>query len=211
VRSFADASNEHPLNVSDAWLVRNFEPLATYQAQAIDRHRLENRAPLTDSELVEFLLSIPPGARLEQRVYKQMIAFGFPAIRDIPCTNSGRPIDPRFFREYAAMVLRYAGRKAIGPLTRRTPPLGRAPRDLAEAFRAEPVLMDGVLKPLLDAGAFPDRLFDPAGIRAVIDEHYRGAARHETLLSALISWGLGAKFLLHDDYAEVDPRIRGEG
>jgi asparagine synthase (glutamine-hydrolysing) len=209
-RSFGDVANEHPLNVSDAWLVRNFEPMSTYQSAAIDRHRFESRAPLTDSELVEFLLTIPPYARLEQRVYKRMIAYGFPAIRDIPCTNSGEPIDPRFFREYMKMVLRYAARKATGPLARRKPALGRAPRDLGQAFRAEPVLMDGVLKPLLEAGMFPERVFDRDGIRAVIDEHYRGAARHEGLLSMLISWGLASKFLLHDDYNEVDPAMRGE-
>ncbi len=209
LKSFGDVANEHPLNVSDSWLVRNFEPMSTYQAAAVDRHRFENRAPLTDSELVDFLLTIPPYARLEQRVYKRMIAHGFPAIRDIPCTNSGRPIDPRFLREYMAMVLRYAGRKARGLWPWGAPPLGRQPRDLAQAFRAEPGLMDNVLKPLLDRGVFPDRLFDADGIRALIDEHYRGAGRHEHMLSAVISWGLAAKFLIHDDYAEVDPVIRG--
>lgn len=210
-KSFDGVANDHPLDISDAWLVRNFEPLSTYQAAATDRYLFENRAPLTDAELVDFLLTIPPYARLEQRVYKKMIAFGFPAIRDIPCTNSGKPINPNYLREYAAMVLRYAGRKAIGPLTRRNPPLGRAPRDLGQAFRAEPVLMEKVLLPLLDAGTFPDAVFDPKGIRAVIDEHYRGTARHEGLLAALITWGLAVKFLVRDDFSEVDPRMRGDG
>jgi asparagine synthase (glutamine-hydrolysing) len=208
-RSFEDVPNTHPLNLSDAWLVRNYEPLSTYQSAAIDRHRFENRAPLTDADLLDFLLTIPPYARLEQRVYKRMIAHAFPKIRDIPCTNSGRPIDPRFLREYAAMVLRYAGRKATAPF-RRKQPLGRAARDLGQAFRAEPALRDRVLLPLVEQGIFPDRVFDPAGIRAVADEHYRGAGRHEHLLSALISWGLAAKFLLHDDFGDVDPALRGE-
>ncbi len=209
-RSFDEVASEHPLNASDAWLVRNIEPMGTYQVGATDRHLFEARMPLMDADLVDFLLRIPPRARLEQRVYKRMIAFGFPAIRDIPCTNSGRPINPHFLREYAAMVLRYAARKATSRLTRRRPPLGRAPRDVAGAFRSEPVLMDGVLRPLLDAGMFPDRLFDRQGIEAVIREHYSGTARHEQLLSMLITWGLSAKFLLHDDFSDVDPRYRGE-
>jgi asparagine synthase (glutamine-hydrolysing) len=208
-KSFLDVPNTHPLNVSDAWIVRNFEPFSTFQSAAIDRHRFENRAPLTDWDLLEFLLTIPPRARLEQRVYKRAIAHGFPAIRDIPCTNSGRPIEPRFLREYAAMVLRYAGRAMKRPFTRKDPLLGRDARDLAATFRAETALRDGVLLPLVDRGIFPEGIFDPDGIRAVVDEHYRGVARHESLLSALISWGLGVKFLLHDDFEEVDPRIRG--
>ncbi|HEX5135436.1 MAG TPA: asparagine synthase-related protein [Planctomycetota bacterium] len=209
LKSFTDVPNAHPLNVSDSWIVRNFEPFSTFQSSAIDRHRFENRAPLTDAELLEFLLTIPPYARLEQRVYKRMIAHGFPAIRDIPCTNSGRPIDPSFLREYGKMALRYAGRALKKPLSRKDPLLGRDARDLAATFRAEPTLRDDILLPLVDRGIFPDGIFDPDGIRAVVDEHYRGAARHESLLSALISWGLGVKFLLHDDFAEVDPAIRG--
>jgi len=207
-KSFEDLPEEHPLNVSDAWLIRNFEPLGAYQAASIDRHLFEHRMPLMDFEVVEFLLTIPPRARLEQRVYKRMIAYGFPRIRDIPCTNSARPINPHFFREYVAMVLRYAGRKLAAPLVRGK--LGRAPRDVGQQFRAEPELMDQVLKPLLAQGIFPEEIFDRAAIEQVADEHYRGVARHESLLSALISWGLGAKYLLRDDFGDVDPRYRGD-
>jgi asparagine synthetase B (glutamine-hydrolysing) len=170
----------------------------------------ECRMPLMDADVVEFLLTIPPSARIEQRIYKRMIAYAFPRVRDIPCTNSARPINPNFGREYVAMVLRYLGRKALGPLTRRKPPLGRAPRDVAQHFRAEPALMDEVLRPLVRDGCLPDDLFDPKGIEAVIDEHYKGEARHEALLSALISFGLGVKYLLRDDFSDVDPRYRGE-
>jgi asparagine synthetase B (glutamine-hydrolysing) len=184
----------------------HLQPRGTYHSPSIDRHLFEMRAPHMDFELVDFLLTIPPYSRLEQRVYKKMIAFRFPKIRDIPCTNSGLPINPKFFREYTAMVARHLGKKAVGPmwtLLHKEPPLGRDPRSLAEDFRAEPALADKVLRPLLRVGVFPAAIFDHTSIDNIITEHYQRRGNHEAILSNLISFGLAVKFFLHDDLTEV--------
>lgn len=202
--------NEHPLNIADAWNVVNLQPRNTYQSPSVDRHLLEARAPHMDLELVRFLLTIPPYARLEQRVYKQMIAYRFPTIRDVPCTNSGKPIDPHFAREYALMASRYIGRKAIQSLRSLVPlrkEMGRSFRDLDADFRAEPELITDVLEPLLQAGMFPSDIFDHEGIRGIVEEQYRHNGRHEGELSRLISWGLGSKYVLHDDLSDVPAEI----
>src|SRR5262249_12828262 len=140
----------------------------SYQATAVDRERFEIRAPQIDNDLVEFQLRIPPLARLEQRVYKKVIASSFPAIRDVPCANNERPIDPSFVREYARMVLSYAGRGAakVGrKLLLRPEPMGREITDFAADFRAEPKLLHEVLEPLLARGLFDPAIFDVEGIR----------------------------------------------
>jgi hypothetical protein len=100
---------------------------------------------LLDFDLVEILLRIPSPARLEQRVYKKTIAYGFPTIRDSPCTNSVLPINPKFLQEYSLMMMHYIGRKATAPLSKLLgdkAPLCREFRNLDEELRAEPELLE---------------------------------------------------------------------
>jgi asparagine synthase (glutamine-hydrolysing) len=207
-KSFDLIENNHPFNIADCWNVLNLQPRSTYHAPSIDRHLMEMRAPMMDAELIEFLLTIPPKARLEQRVYKKMIAYSFPEIREVPCTNSGLPINPNFATEYAAMAARYAARKSLAPvrrLLRLKEPLGREFRDLNDDFRAEPELLKNILRPLLEAGTYPDAIFDRAGIEALLEEQFHHSGKHENIVALLISWGLAAKYFLHDDFSDVPP------
>ncbi len=208
--SYEAIDNDRPMNVADTWNFRYLHPQETYQAPAIDRHRFEVRMPLTDRDLVDFALTIPPLARLEHRVYKKAIAFGFPAVRHVPCTNSGKPIDPRFAWEYAKMTAAWAGRKALAPLARlrRTRDLGREFRDLAQDFRDEPALVTDVLEPLLADGVFSDEWFDPGGIRALASDHNEGRADHHMVLAGLISWGLARRMLLDGDSSGVSAGLK---
>jgi asparagine synthetase B (glutamine-hydrolysing) len=205
-QSFETVENEHPLNVADSWNFMHLQPRGTFHTPAVDRHKFEMRAPHTDNDLVDFLLTIPTYARLEQRVYKKMIAYSFPYIRDVPCTNSAQPIEPNFAKEYVLMVSRYLVRKATGPfrsLLIRQPALGREFRDLSQDFRTEPELVNQVLRPLLRSGVFPDSTFKHAGIEQLIREHYERNASHHEILGLLISWGLAARYFLHDDVSDV--------
>jgi len=204
-RSFESVEVEHPLNVADCWNFLHLQPRGTFHAPAVDRHRFEMRAPHTDNDLVDFLLTIPPYARLEQRVYKKMIASSFPQIRDVPCTNSGRPVDPHFLREYAAMVGAYVAQKSAVALSasfRRRRSLGREFRDLGEDFRAEPELVEQ-LRSLMDSEILPNTVFRREGIEQIIKEHYENARSHEHTIGLLISVGLAMKFFLHDDLSGV--------
>jgi hypothetical protein len=209
-KSFEMVEDEHPLNVADSWNFVNLQPRGTFHAPAVDRHEFEMRAPHTDNDLVDFLLTIPPYARLEQRVYKKMIAYSFPQIRDVPCTNSGRPINPNFLQEYLSMVGDYTGRKVATVVQRLLPGqsgLGREFRDLAEDFRAEPELVEHILKSLLRCGILPESIFRHNAIEEMVAEHYKRNGRHEQTLGLLISLGLGIKYFLHDDFSDVPQEI----
>jgi asparagine synthase (glutamine-hydrolysing) len=208
--SFSSVENDHPLNVADCWNVINLQPRSTYTAPSIDRPLFEARAPHMDSELVDFLLTIPPGARLEQRVYKKMIAFCFPDIRSVPCTNSGRPIEPRFATEYVKMLARYSGRSLAIPVRAllRTPaPLGREFRDLNEDFRSEPELVENILNPLMRSGVYDASMFKSAGIEQIVEEHYHRGGSHENILALLISWGVAVRFFIHQDLSGLSETV----
>lgn len=208
--SFDRVENEHPFNVADCWNMIHVQPRSTYHAPSIDRYLMEMRAPMMDAELIEFLLTIPPYSRIEQRVYKKMIAYRFPEIRDVPCTNSGLPINPHFATEYMKMATCYVARKAVAParrLLQKREPLGREFRDLNEDLRAEPQLLDDLLRPMLDAGVYPERIFQRKEIEVLLEEQFHRAGRHENLVSLLISWGLASKFFLHDDLSDAPPSM----
>ncbi|HWR17090.1 MAG TPA: asparagine synthase-related protein [Terriglobales bacterium] len=198
--------NDHPLDIADVWAFENTQPMGSWQAPGVDRYLFENRAPHLDYDLVDFLLGIRPMDRLEQRVYKQMIATTYPSIRDVPCTNSGKPIDPNFAREYAKLVARYAGRKLrdkTNDLLRRRPALDREFRRVDEDFRAEPELVTEILQPALRDGIFPPEIFQIKAIEQLIDEHYNKNARHEMMLARLISFALGSRYLVHNQWREI--------
>ena len=205
-KSFDCVEDDHPMNVADSWNFTCLQPRCTGHAPSVDRHLFEMRAPHMDSELVDFLLTIPPYARLEQRVYKKMIAYRFPDIRDVPCTNTALPINPDFAREYSSMIVRYLSRKAYAALRqpfRLRAPLNREFRDLNDDFRAESQLVQNILRPLLQAGIYPDNIFNVRNIEEMIDEQYQRNGNHEQMLSLLISWGLASKFFLQEDISDV--------
>lgn len=199
--SFEEIQNTHPHNIADSWNMRNKKTRSTNHSPNVDRHKFEIRAPHMDAELVEFLLTIPPWQRVEQRVYKKMIAYGYPGIRDIPCTNSGRPIDPVFIREYSKMVLDYVGRKTFSPVARRFSPrqkLGREFDDAGMQFRSEKNVVDEFLMPMVKEGVFPTTIFDHGGIKNIVDQHYSQQADHSLLIALLVSWGFSVKWFLHN-------------
>lgn len=208
--SFESIQNEHPLNIADCWQLTALKPRLSNQSPSTDRHRFEIRAPHMDFDLVNFLLTIPPYARIEQRVYKKMIAYGFPEIRDVPCTNSGLPINPNFAEEYVAMTLRYLYGKTASPIRKFLKvkePLGRNEVNRGDKFLAEPIIMEQILTPLLKAGIFPSDIFNVSEIEAIIIEHYSQKNDHSELLSQLISWGEATKYFVHNDLSDVPKSI----
>lgn len=211
MRSFEDIDNDIPMDVADAWNFTFLQPGGTFQTPSVDRHRLEMRAPHLDLDLVEFLMTIPPSARIEQRVYKRMIASAYPVIRDIPCANSMQPIEPRFWIEFPLMAARLAGRKALGPALRllgREDRLGRELSDLDADIRDESELDTKILRPSIAQRWLDDSVFSLPDIAKIADAHFGGTADHGALLAQLISLGLASRMLLHGDVADVPIRYR---
>jgi asparagine synthase (glutamine-hydrolysing) len=209
-QSFESIPNDHPLNIADCWQMTALKPRLSNQSPSVDRHRFETRVPHMDAELVEFLLTIPPYARIEHRVYKKMIAYGFPEIRDVPCTNSGLSINPHFYQEYPAMVYRYLSGKAatrFRQLLNIKEPLGRNEIDRGDKFLAEPEIIEYILNPLLNNGIFPSDIFNINAIELIISEHYSRQQDHSELLSQLISWGEASKYFVHKDLTDVPDSI----
>jgi hypothetical protein len=210
-QSFVDNDNEHPFDVADAWNFTQLQPNGTCHAPAVDRHRFEMRAPLMDAELVDFLLTIRPWTRLEQRIYKLMIARSFAAIRDVPCANSMRPIEPRFWVEYPQMTARLIGRKVAAPVRRllgREDRLGREINDLDADIRAEPQLRSGLLDPILAGAHLDPAIFDVGAVQRLVQAEFDQHRDHGALLGSLASLGLAHRQIIGGDVADVPAYLR---
>jgi hypothetical protein len=152
-----------------------------------------------DTELVDFLLTIPPLARIEQRVYKKMIAYGYPEIRDIPCTNSGKPVNPNFLTEYPLMAIRYVGRSLRQAVSRRSvgnSGLGRESSDVGAYLGTSPDMLDRLISPLIKEGVFDSEIFDVDAIREISQPGQIADRQTAIFISLLISWGLAATYLM---------------
>jgi asparagine synthetase B (glutamine-hydrolysing) len=209
--SFEAVADEHPFDVADSWNFMHLQPNGTFQAPAVDRHRFEVRAPHMDTELVDFLLSIPPWTRIEQRVYKLMIARAYPGIRDVPCANSLRPIEPRVLVEYPRMTASWVGRRLAGPVRRlvgREDRLGREISDLDADYRAEPALRTRLFEPLLRDGSLDERLFDLDRLQRMVVDEYEGRGDHAALLGQVMSLGLAQRMLARSGLEDVPPAYR---
>lgn len=204
--SFESVENEHPMDIADSWNFLHLQPNGSFQTPAVDRHRLEMRSPHTDRDLVDFLLTLPPSVRIEQRVYKTMIAHAYPRIRDIPCANSMRPINPNFWLEYPRMAMDLAMRKLSAPIGRvfgHEDRLGRELSDLDADLRTDHAVRDRLLGPLIDGGYLDDQVFDLNAIRRITAEHYCGKANHGELVVQLVTLGLAAKQLVSGEVRDI--------
>lgn len=206
--SFERIDAEHPMDVADAWNVVMIQPGGTYHAPAVERHRFEVRAPHMDSELVDFLLEIPPLSRIEQRVYKKMIAYAYPEVRSVPCANSMREIEPRLWVEYPSMAARLVGRKLGAPLRRLAGTedrLGLELGDLNDHFRAEPALRSELLEPLMAGGQIDAEVFSLDKIADLTEQQYSAQGTHAVVLSHVMSIGLAVRMLVQGDLSALPP------
>ena len=74
-------------------------------------------------------------------------------------------------------MLRYIGRKATAPLSKLLgdkASLCREFRNPDEELRAEPELLEKIIRPLIRDGIFPEHVFNYGGINKMLDEHQRG-------------------------------------
>jgi asparagine synthetase B (glutamine-hydrolysing) len=205
-QSFETLPNSHPLNVADSWYFMTLASPSAYFSPTVDRHKLETRMPLVDLDLVEFLLTIPPYARLEQRVYKKMIAYTFPCIRNVPCTNSALPVNPNFFDEYSRMIIRRLGRSIdskIRDTFRMNKEIGRELGDDDQDFRNEPMLVDGYLKSLMRNDVLSSSIFNHDEIDRIIEMHYKKGESNWLIISQLITLGMAIKYILYSDLSDA--------
>jgi len=175
------------LMLSDQRLVFDFRqrvPRMTINGVEVARSRAVVRLPFADNDLVDFVISIPPGLRYDRRLMRNTFMRYFPELAKIPLTDTGLPMLEcsrtlriemgRFFRWHLNRI----GLKQFDYLNR------RPYKDYNNWFRT--TLRSWVEGVLLEERSLKRGYFQPDYIRQLVREHI-GGQNHTIRLGALIS------------------------
>lgn len=143
---------------------------------------VETRLPYLDNELIDALLSLPPTWKIGDRLQAHILRRLRPAFLNVPNANTGTRVGAgklwRFLSKTRLRVLAKLGARGYQPYER----LGLwLRRELA------PLVRQTLLTPrCLDRG-----LWNPAMVRAIVDQHLSGQRNHTFLLLALMIFEVG--------------------
>jgi asparagine synthase (glutamine-hydrolysing) len=142
------------------------------------------RTPLYDNDVVDFMLRVPQGYRLERHLFKQAFIRAFPELAKVPYTETGYPMmscrRELFMRldEHIRWRLRAAGFSKV-PV-----PQKRHYASYNQWMRGE--LRSWAENILLSDRALGRGIFNPMFVRKLVDEHMAGQNNYQKL-GALIS------------------------
>lgn len=157
------------------------------------RSRLAVRTPFCDKDLVDFMLTVPPGLRLERRILVTALQRAFPELAKIPYEGTGLPLTS-CFRDLCIRAdrqirwwLRAAGLKVV-------------PEQRHRPYADYNTWMRTVLRPwvedtLLSKRALERGYFNPGYIRNLVAGHMVGA-NHARKLGVLLTLELWHQLFL---------------
>jgi asparagine synthase (glutamine-hydrolysing) len=180
---------QHGPDLADVWDMENRQRRFTFSSPKVDRPRFEIIAPLLDRNFLDVMTTLPVKARWKQAAYRHAIVDGFPELRNIPWTKTGRPVRAENIRYSLDNNLRLARRSVarVGSKLGLSPgKISHDPRDLAFCIRQDQSLQSEYLIPFSTPGTLREDYFNPRGIRGLVEEHQGGRDRSH-LLGALLT------------------------
>jgi asparagine synthase (glutamine-hydrolysing) len=152
------------------------------------RSQAHVRLPFADKELIEFMLTVPPGFRYQRKIMKDLFVRKYPELAKIPFTETGYPLVhcrrevTKRAGEQMCWWLRAAGMKWV-PM-----PQKHSYAHYAEWFRDE--LRDWMCDILLSKRCLERGIFNPVFVKNLITEHLAGTNHHIRLggLIAIELW-----------------------
>jgi asparagine synthase (glutamine-hydrolysing) len=159
-------------------------PRMTINGVEVVRSRAVVRLPFCDNDLVDLMLSVPPGYRYQRSLARNAFIRAFPKLAQIPITDTGLPLatcarDVTLRAEdWTRWHLHKVGLRWVA-LTRRRP------------YKDYAAWMRGALRPwveqtLLNPHTRDRGYFQPDFVRTVVAEHMAGA-NHAVRIAALLT------------------------
>jgi len=159
-------------------------PRMTLNGVEVVRTHAVVRLPFADNDLLDFVLTVPPGFLFERYLSKAVLIARFPRLAGIPVTGTGRPLqsNARDIAVQAKSLLSWhMKRYGLGWLA----PAERRPyKDYDGWFRT--VLRPWVEGILLDRRTLERGYFRPDYVRGLVEAHMHGA-NHGVRLGALLT------------------------
>jgi hypothetical protein len=159
-------------------------PRMTINGVEVVRSRAIVRLPFCDNDLLDFVLTVPPGLLFERYLIKTAFARAYPKLSQIPVTETGLPMVScaREIRIRAQSLFRWhLGRVGLSRFAGRE---GRPYKDYNNWFRT--ILREWVKDTLLSTHALARGYFKPDYIRQLVSDHLAGE-NHTVRLGSLLA------------------------
>ena len=176
--------------------IRQNERRWILEGQRLLRSRLVVRTPFYDNDLVDFMVRVPPGLRLEGYLYRRALAAAFPDLAKIPWAATGEPLLPSLRGAVAQLERQLRWRLRSAGLRFVPPPRRRPYAEYGHWFRT--VLRPRVEEVLLSERALGRGFFEPEAVRALVAEHVAGTD-HTRKLGVLLTFELWCRRFLDQD------------
>jgi asparagine synthase (glutamine-hydrolysing) len=180
-------------DIRDRFVLCHLERRFTVMGHEIFRSQAAVRTPFCDKDLVEFMLTMPPGFRLDRQLITRALGQAFPSVAKIPRDRTGLPL-VTCFRDLQIRAsnqirwwLREAGLKGVQA------PGRKHYADYDGWMRT--VLRPWVEETLLSKRSLERGYFNPEYIRNLVAEHMVGA-NHARKLGVLLSLELWHRLFL---------------
>lgn len=147
-------------------------PRMTICGVEVVRSRCGVKLPFADYDLLDFVLSIPPGLLFERHLVKMVLAQHYPGLAKIPLTPSGMPLIAcarELWLRVRQLAAWHLDRTGLGRLA---PVATRPYKDYASWFRG--VLRKWIEEILLDPHTLARGYFNPSYVRRLVAAHMAG-------------------------------------
>jgi asparagine synthase (glutamine-hydrolysing) len=168
-------------------------PRMTIKGVEVVRARTMVRLPFADNDLVDFSLRIPPGLRYERRLQRNAFSRAFPALAQVPVTDTGLPMMAcaREILIRSKQLLRWhLNKKGLGKWMG---PERRPYKDYNLWFRTQ--LRPWVEQTLLVPRTLERGYFEPDFVRRLVSDHMAGT-NYSGRLGALLALELWHRMYL---------------
>ncbi|MGE0461438.1 MAG: asparagine synthetase B [Vicinamibacterales bacterium] len=159
-------------------------PRMTLNGVEVARTHAVVRLPFADNDLLDFVLTVPPGFLFERHLSKAVLVARFPKLAGIPVTGTGRPLQSNardLVVQAKSLLSWHLKQRGLGRLA----PAERRPyKDYDGWFRT--VLHPWVERILLDRRTLDRGYFRPDYVRGLVESHMNGA-RHAVRLGGLLT------------------------
>ncbi len=171
-------------NIREHYSIRQDDRRRILEGQRQLRSQAVVRTPFYDNDLVDFMLTVPPGWRLEGYLYKRAFAKAFPELAKVPLESTGLPLTASMREVYIR-----ANRQLCWWLRNKGVKWIPAPQEKPYADYngwMRTILRPWVEETLLSRPALERGYFNPDYVRTLVAEHMAGA-NHARKLGVLLS------------------------
>lgn len=214
-RSYDRYASLTNVQAHETWDLFNRQTRMTISSMPVDSHLFGKVRVFFDRNYLRFVMGLPLSARVGQNMYKSLIYRLGPEIREVPDANTDKLLRPTG-RANLFAYLNANQHKALrrfrltaglaGKVDSRIVP----PENLADTIRRDVRLRELVMRFVASEYCDP-AIFNRAGIRQLLDEHYFGSADRSKLISIIATFAVALPYFIYDRQVrcphDADPRM----